>query len=113
MAYPCIKRSEVGYTLRRFSDDVRISDQLRSDLPPEITRNCTYFQAQVKRLRIDLTDSKVERSNQNISTDGEIGYLKNHFCQKFVSKKYPKGLRGYDLVHQAGILSRTDCEKTG
>ena len=32
--YPCTKNSEVGYTLRRFTDNVGIPDQLRSDMAP-------------------------------------------------------------------------------
>ena len=53
--YPCIKRLEVGDTLRWFVDDVGIPDILRSDMAPETTGKHTEFQAQLKHLRIELT----------------------------------------------------------
>ena len=84
--YPCAKRSEVGDTLRMFADDVRIPDRLRSDLAPEITGKNTEFQAQVKRLRIDMTYTEKERSNQNHAAEQEIGHLKKRFRQKMVTK---------------------------
>ena len=111
--YPCVKRDEAGDTLRRFSDDVGIPDRLRSDLASEITGKHTEFQAQVKRLRIDLTHSEKERSNQNHAAEGEIGHLKRRFRQKMLAKAVPKRLWDYGLVHQAGVLSRTSRGKTG
>ena len=111
--YPCEKRSEVGDTLRRFADDVGIPDRLKSDLAPEITGKHTEFQAQVKRLRIDMTYSEVERSNQNHAAEGEIGHLKRRFRQKMVRKNVPKRLWDYGLVHQAGVLNRIARGKTG
>ena len=111
--YPCEKRSEAGDTLRRFANDVGIPDKLRSDLAPEITGKNTEFQAQVKLLRIDLTHSEKERSNQNHAAEGEIGHLKKRFRQKMVSKAVPKRLWDYGLVHQAGVLNRIARGKTG
>ena len=55
--YPCTKRSEVGDKLRRFSEKLGIPDRFMSDLETEITGKHTDFQAQVKRLHIDLTHS--------------------------------------------------------
>ena len=43
---------------------------------------------------------------------GDIGNMKKRFRPKMVSKKVPKCLWEYGLVHQAGILSRTACGKT-
>ena len=54
VAYPCKNRSELGYTLERFADDVVIPDVFKSDLAPEIIGKHTEFQAQIKRLHIDL-----------------------------------------------------------
>ena len=64
------------------------------------------LQAQVKRLRIYLTHSKVERSKNNHAAKNEIVNMKNHFWQKMVFNKFPKRLWDYGLVHQAGILIR-------
>ena len=106
-------RSEVGYTLRRFADDVGIPDILRSYLELEITGNHTEFQVQVNHLRIDLTHSEVEQFNQNHAAEGDIWHLKKHFRKKMVSKKVPMGLWDYGLVHKAGILSRISRGKMG
>ena len=113
VAYPCTNLSEVGDTLQQFADDVGIPDQLSSDLASEITGNHTEFQDKVKCLRIDLTHSEVERSNQNHVAEGKIGHQKKCFCQNMVSKKVPKRLCDYGLVHQDSILSRIACGKTG
>ena len=64
VVYPCESRREAGDTLRRFADDVGLTDQVRSDLTPELTGKNTDFQDQAKRLEIDVTHSKAERSNQ-------------------------------------------------
>ena len=41
------------------------------------------FKDQVKDLRIDMTHSEVQRSNQNQSTEGEIRHLKNNSQKKY------------------------------
>ena len=107
MEYLCTKRSEVGDTLLRFADDVRILNRLRSDLAPEIMGKHTEFQAQVKRLQIELT-----QFNQNHTMEGDIGHLKKCFQQTMVSKNAPKRLWDYGLVHQDDILSRIASGKT-
>ena len=87
-----------------FSENVGIPNILRSDLAPVITGKHTDFQDQVKRLRIDLTHSELEWSNQNHVEEDEIGHLKNSFWQKIVSNKVPRSIWDYGLFHQAGIL---------
>ena len=57
VAFPYTKHSEVGDTLRLFSDDVGIPDILRTYLGPEIPGKHAEFQAQVKHLCIELTRS--------------------------------------------------------
>ena len=61
VVYSCGSRREAGNTLRRFSDDVGIPDQVRSNLALELTGKNTEFQAQAKRLGIDMTHSEAER----------------------------------------------------
>ena len=98
--------------LRQFADDVGIFYRLRSDLAPEITVKHTEFQAQVNRLRIDLTHSKVKRYNHNHAAEGDIGYINKLFWKKMLCKKVHKRLWYCGLVHQDGILSRINCGKT-
>ena len=77
----------------------------------DITVKHAEFQAQVKRLRIEITHSEVERFNQNHVSESEIGHPKKRFCQKMVSKKFPDHVWYYCLVHQDGILSSISCGK--
>ena len=79
MVYPCEIRFKAGDTLRRFADDVGITDQVRSDLVPELTGKNTEFQAQAKRLGIDVTHSEAERLNKNHAAEQEIGKLKKRY----------------------------------
>ena len=71
------------------------------------------FQAQVKCFRIDLTHSEVERPNHNHVAEGDIGYMKKRFHKKLMSKKVPKRIWNYGLVHQADILNMIARGKTG
>ena len=92
VAYLCINNSELGYTLRWFADDFQIPDRLSSDLALEITVKHREFHDQIKRLRVELTHSEVERSSHNHAAEGEIGHLKNCFGKNMVSNKVPKRL---------------------
>ena len=112
VVYSCTNSSELGYNLQYFAGDIGIPYILRSYLVPEITGKHTEFQARLKRLRIYLTHSEVERSNNNHATGGDIGRLKKRFWQNMVSKKFPKNLWDYGLVHQDGILSCISRGKT-
>ena len=97
----------------RFADDVGIPDCLRTDLAPELTGKNTEFQAQAKRLGIDVTHSETERSNQNHAAEREIGELKKQFKQKMISKGAPKRVWDYGFVHQAGIMNRISRGRNG
>ena len=79
----------------------------------EIMVKHTEFQDKVNHLRIYLTHSEVEHSNNNQAAEGKIGHMKNHLRQNIVSKKLPKRLWYYGLFHQDGILSRISHGKTG
>ena len=111
--YPVAKRLEAGDKLRRFADNVGIPDRLRTDQAQEIMGKNTEFQSQAKRLHIDITHTKSERSNQNHGADTELGELQKSFRQKMVRKKAPKRVWDYGLVHQAGVLNRISRGKTG
>ena len=111
--YPVKIRKGAGNTLRRFADDVGIPDRLRTDLEPELTGKNTEFQAQAKRLGIDVTHSETERSNQNHAAEREIGELKKQFKQKMISKGAPKRVWDYGFVHQAGIMNRISRGRNG
>ena len=111
--YPVAKRLEAGDKLRRFADNVGIPDRLRTDQAQEIMGKNTEFQSQAKRLHIDITHTKSERSNQNHGADTELGELQKSFRQKMVRKKAPKRLWDYGLVHQSGVLNRISRGKTG
>ena len=82
-------------------------------MAPEIMGKHTEFQAQVKRLYIDLTHSEVARYNQNHAAEGDTGHLKKHFCQNIVSKKVPNSLWCSGLFQQAGIVIRITHGKLG
>ena len=79
MVYPCEIRFKAGDTLRRFADDVGITDQVRSNLVPELTGKNTEFQAQAKRLGMNATHSEAEESNKNCAAEREIGKLKKRY----------------------------------
>ena len=100
--YPCGSRREAGDTLRRFANNVGIPDQVRSDLAPELTGKNTEFQAQAKRLGIDVAHSESERSNQNHAADREIGELKKRYRQKMIKKGAPKRLWDYGFFIKPG-----------
>ena len=74
-------------------------------MAPEITGKYTEIRDQRERLPIDLKNSEVELSNQNKALGDEIGHLKNHFCHKMVSTKFPRNLWGYPLVSRVLVTS--------
>ena len=53
-----------------FAGDIGIPYILRSDMVLELMVKHTEFQSQVKSLFADLTQSEVERSNQNHAVEG-------------------------------------------
>ena len=113
VVYPCVIRRKLGDTLSKFANNVGIPDQVRSELDPELTGKNTEFQAQAKRLGIDVTHSEAERSNQNHAAEQEIGELKKRYKQKMIKKGAPKRVWDYGFVHQAGVLSRLARGRNG
>ena len=104
--FPVAIRQEAGDTLRKFADNVSIPDLLRTDLTSDLTWKKTEFQARERRLRIDLTHSETERSNQNHAAEREIRELKRRYRQKMIHKGAPKRIWDYGFVHQAGVLNQ-------
>ena len=102
MVYPCEIRFKAGDTLRRFADDVGITDQVRSNLVPELTGKNTEFQAQVKRLGIDVNHSEAERLNQNHAAEQEIGKLKKIYKQKMIKKESQRECGTTDFLIKPG-----------
>ena len=111
--YPVTSMKEAGDTLQRFADYVGILDRLRTDLALELTVKNTEFQAQARKLNVNITHSEVEQSYQNHAAERDIGELKKRYQQKILRKKVPKRVWEYGFVHQAEVLSRISIGTTG
>ena len=92
--------------MRRFADYVGILDRLRTDLALELTVKNTEFQAQARKLNVNIMHSEAEKYYQNHTAERDIGELKKRYRQQMLCKKVPKHVWEYGFVHQAEVLSR-------
>ena len=83
-----------------------ILDRTRTDLASELTGKNTYFQAQTRKLNVNVTHLEAEQSHQNHAAEREIGELKKRYRHKMLRKKVPKRVWDYGFVHQDEVLSR-------
>jgi hypothetical protein len=109
-------RSQVGWTLTEFTDDVGIPDTLWSDGAAEMTGRNTEFVKEVTRLKIRRKITERGRSNQNHASEREIGELKKRWRNRMIKKRIPKRVWDYGLVYEAELLKfipRGKLERTG
>ena len=111
--YPFTSMKEAGDTLQRFADYVGILDRLRTDLALELTVKNTEFQAQARKLNVNIMHSEAEKYYQNHTAERDIGELKKRYRQQMLCKKVPKRVWEYGFVHQAEVLSRISIGTTG
>ncbi len=82
-----LKPKVARQTLTEFADNVGILDSLLSDGAPEIVGPRTDFMKEVDRLKIELKQSDVGRSNLNYAAEREIGKLKKRWRNRMLKRK--------------------------
>jgi hypothetical protein len=104
--YPVIGTGKAGETLAEFARDVGVPTDLRADLAGYFTGNDSEFVKETKRLKIKVTYAEKGRHRQNHAAEREIRNLKRRWHNKMTTKRVPKRLWDYGLVHQGELMSR-------
>jgi hypothetical protein len=104
--YPIKLRLEVGQTLKDFTSDICIMEDLTADQAAEMTGPDTDFVKTARRHQINLRWKEKGRRNQNHMIDREIGILRQKWATRKAAMQIPAELWDYGLTYEAGLLSR-------
>ena len=107
------KSTDISETLTELCADVRIPEDMMCDLAAAQTGHDTAFQAECRRLKIQLHYSEKKRHAQMGVLDGEVKELKKIWRNKMVQKRVPYRLWDYGLVWIADVRSRTARGRDG
>jgi hypothetical protein len=100
-----VSKSQVGISLQDFVDDVGVMNELTVDGASEQTGPKSEFMKTVCRLHIKLKQTEPYSPWQN-DAERKIGELKKRWRHRMLTKKVPRRLWDYGLVHEAEIMSR-------
>jgi hypothetical protein len=110
--YPTARKADTGLALESFIMDFRVPEDLTIDGSKKQNSKGTVFMKNCRRIKIRVTRTEPERSDQN-PAEGVIREVRQRWFPTMIRKRVPRKLWDYGIRWTTQVMQRTSTQAGG